>query len=253
MIDDGLLLLPFLFVVIVFLVIPGFRIVMQYQKGIVFTLGRYTSTRDPGLRWFVPYIQTMEKIDMRIMTVDVPKQEVMTKDNIPVNINAVVYFRVKDPEKAVVEISDYVLAVIQQSQSALKDVVGTNDLDTILSERKRIGDEIKSIVDMATDKWGVDIDAINVQEIELPEDMKRAMAKQAEAERNRRAMIISAQGEVESAKKMLEAAQTLEQSPVTIQLKTLQTMKDISSSQSQTIAMFPVELVNLLGGKKPNS
>ena len=250
MIDDTLLLLPFLFVVIVFLVIPGFRIVMQYQKGIVFTLGRYTSTRDPGLRWFVPYIQTMEKIDMRIMTVDVPKQEVMTKDNIPVNINAVVYFRVKDPEKAVVEISDYVLAVIQQSQSALKDVVGTNDLDTILSERKRIGDEIKGIVDMATDKWGVDIDAINVQEIELPEDMKRAMAKQAEAERNRRAMIISAQGEVESAKKMLEAAQTLEQSPVTIQLKTLQTMKDISSSQSQTIAMFPVELINLLGGKK---
>lgn len=250
MLNDNLLLLPFLFVVIVFLVIPGFRIVMQYQKGIVFTLGRYTSTRDPGLRWFIPYIQTMEKIDMRIMTVDVPKQEVMTKDNIPVNINAVVYFRVKDPEKAVVEISDYVLAVVQQSQSALKDVVGTNDLDTILSERKRIGDEIKGIVDMATDKWGVDIDAINVQEIELPEDMKRAMAKQAEAERNRRAMIISAQGEVESAKKMLEAAQTLEQSPVTIQLKTLQTMKDISSSQSQTIAMFPVELVNLLGGKK---
>lgn len=243
-------MIPLAFFLIIFIVIPGFRIVMQYEKGIVFTLGRYTSTRNPGLRWFVPYIQTMQKIDMRIMTVDVPKQEVMTKDNIPVNINAVVYFRVKDPERAVVEIANYVLAVVQQSQSALKDVVGTNDLDTILSERKRIGDEIKSIVDIATEKWGVDIDAINVQEIELPEDMKRAMAKQAEAERNRRAMIISAQGEVESAKKMLEAAQTLEQSPVTIQLKTLQTMKDISSSQSQTIAMFPAELINLLGSKK---
>ena len=243
-------MLPLAFFLIVFIVIPGFRIVMQYEKGIVFTLGRYTSTRNPGLRWFVPYIQTMQKIDMRIMTVDVPKQEVMTKDNIPVNINAVVYFRVKDPERAVVEIANYVLAVVQQSQSALKDVVGTNDLDTILSERKRIGDEIKSIVDIATEKWGVDIDAINVQEIELPEDMKRAMAKQAEAERNRRAMIIAAQGEVESAQKMLEAAQTLEQSPVTIQLKTLQTMKDISSSQSQTIAMFPAELINLMGGKK---
>lgn len=238
-----------LLVFIVFIVIPGFRVVMQYQKGIVFTLGRYTSTRNPGLRWFIPYIQTMQKIDMRIMTVDVPKQEVMTKDNIPVNINAVVYFRVSNPENAVVEISDYVLAVIQQSQSALKDVIGTNDLDTILSERKRIGVEIKNIVDQATEKWGVDIEAINVQEIELPEDMKRAMAKQAEAERNRRAMVIAAQGEVESAQKMLEAAKTLEQSSVTIQLKTLQTIKDISSSQSQTVAFFPVEIMNLLGKK----
>lgn len=157
------------------------------------------------------------------MTVDVPKQEVMTKDNIPVNINAVVYFKVKNPENAVIQISDYVFAVIQQSQPALKDVIGTNDLDTTLSERKRVGEEIKNIVDLATDKWGIDIEAINVQEIELPEDMKRAMAKQAESERNRRAMIISAQGEVESVKKMLEASEILEKSPVTIQLKTLQT------------------------------
>lgn len=243
-------LLPLAFVLVVFIIIPGFRVVMQYEKGVIFTLGRYTSTREPGLRWFIPYVQTMHKIDLRIMTVDVPKQEVMTKDNIPVNINAVVYFKVKDPEKAVIQISDYIFAVVQQSQSALKDVIGTNDLDTILSERKRIGEEIKDIVDQATDKWGIDIDAINVQEIELPEDMKRAMAKQAEAERNRRAMIISAQGEVESAKKMLEAAETLEKSSVTMQLKTLQTIKDISSSQAQTIALFPVELSNILGGKK---
>lgn len=237
-------------VILILVIIPGFRIVMQYEKGIVFTLGRYTSTRDAGLRWIIPYIQNMAKIDMRIMTVDVPKQEVMTKDNIPVNINAVVYFKVKDPRNAVVEISDYVFAVIQQSQSALKDVIGTNDLDTTLSERKRIGEEIKQIVDSATDKWGIDIEAINVQEIELPEDMKRAMAKQAEAERNRRAMVISAQGEVESAQKMLEAAETLEKSSITMQLKTLQTIKDISSSQSQTIALFPAEMINLLTGKK---
>lgn len=237
-------------VILILVIIPGFRIVMQYEKGIVFTLGRYTSTRDAGLRWIIPYIQNMAKIDMRIMTVDVPKQEVMTKDNIPVNINAVVYFKVKDPRNAVVEISDYVFAVIQQSQSALKDVIGTNDLDTTLSERKRIGEEIKQIVDSATDKWGIDIEAINVQEIELPEDMKRAMAKQAEAERNRRAMVIAAQGEVESAQKMLEAAETLEKSSITMQLKTLQTIKDISSSQSQTIALFPAEMINLLTGKK---
>lgn len=239
----------FAFFVFVFMILPGFRIVMQYQKGIVFTLGRYTSTKEPGLRWFIPYIQTMQKIDMRIMTVDVPKQEVMTKDNIPVNINAVVYFRVKNPENAIVEISDYTLAVIQQSQSALKDVIGTNDLDTILSERKRIGLEIKNIVDQATEKWGVDIEAINVQEIELPEDMKRAMAKQAEAERNRRAMVITAQGEVESAQKMLEAAKIIEKSPVTIQLKTLQTIKDISTSPSQTVALFPTEFMKLFTNK----
>lgn len=236
----------FLNLIIFLIIVPGLRIVMQYEKGIIFTLGRYTSTKEPGLRWFFPIIQTMQKIDMRIVTVDVPKQEVMTKDNIPVNINAVVYFRVKNPENAVIQISDYITAVIQQSQSALKDVIGTNDLDTVLSERKRIGEEIKNIVDLTTDKWGIDIEAINVQEIELPEDMKRAMAKQAEAERNRRAMIIAAQGELESAQKMLEAAQTLEKSPVTMQLKTLQTIKDISTSPSQTIALFPTEITNLL-------
>lgn len=241
-------LFPLTFILVI-IIIAGFRILMQYEKGVVFTLGRYTSTRDPGLTWIIPLIQDIRKIDMRIMTVDVPKQEVMTKDNIPVNINAVVYFKVKNPEDAVIQISNYVFAVVQQSQSALKDVIGTNDLDVTLSERKRIGEEIKNIVDAATEKWGIDIEAINVQEIELPEDMKRAMAKQAEAERNRRAMIISAQGEVESAQKMLEAAKTLEKSSITMQLKTLQTIKDIAPSPSQTIALFPIELANLLSGK----
>ena len=235
--------------VFLFVVLPGFCIVMQFEKGIVFTLGRYTKTIGPGLRWTIPLIQTVQKIDMRIETVDIPKQEVITKDNIPVNINAVVYFHVKAPEDAVIEISDYVFAVIQLTQSAVKDIVGNNDLDTILSERKRLGEEIKSIVDEATDKWGIDIDSINIQEIELPEDMKRAMAKQAEAERNRRAMVIAAAGEVESSKRMLEAAKTLEKSPVTLQLKTLQTIKDISTSSSQKVVLFPIELMDLLKKK----
>ena len=186
---------------------------------------------------------------MRIETVDIPKQEVITKDNIPVNINAVVYFRVKRPEDVVMKISDYVFAVIQLTQSALKDVIGTNDLDTVLSERKRLGEDIKLIVDEASDQWGIDIESINVQEIELPEDMKRAMAKQAEAERNRRAMIITADGEVESSKKMLLAAQTLAKSPMTMQLKTLQTIKDVSTSQSQKVILFPVELMDILKKK----
>lgn len=236
-------------IVFFFVILPGFCIVMQFEKGVVFTLGRYTKTIGPGLRWTIPLIQTVEKIDMRIETVDIPKQEVITKDNIPVNINAVVYFHVKAPEDAVIEISDYVFAVIQLTQSAVKDIVGNNDLDTILSERKRLGEEIKSIVDEATDKWGIDIDSINIQEIELPEDMKRAMAKQAEAERNRRAMVIAATGEVESSKRMLEAAKTLEKSPVTLQLKTLQTIKDISTSSSQKVVLFPIELMDLLKKK----
>ena len=237
-----------LFVFFVFF-LPGFRILYQYERGVVFTLGRYSYTLSPGLVWIVPFFQTMERIDMRIETVDIPKQEVITKDNIPVNINAVVYFRVKRPEDVVLKISDYVFAVIQLTQSALKDVIGTNDLDTVLSERKRLGEEIKLIVDEASDKWGIDIESINVQEIELPEDMKRAMAKQAEAERNRRAMIITADGEVESSKKMLVAAQTLAKSPMTMQLKTLQTIKDVSTSQSQKVILFPVELMDILKKK----
>ncbi len=244
-----MLLLSLLIFVFFFILLPGFCIIMQFEKGVVFTLGRYTKTIGPGLRWIIPLIQTVQKIDMRIETVDIPKQEVITKDNIPVNINAVVYFHVKTPESAVIEISDYVFAVIQLTQSALKDIVGNNDLDTILSERKRLGEDIKAIVDEATDKWGIDIDSINIQEIELPEDMKRAMAKQAEAERNRRAMVISASGEVESSKKMLEAAKTLEKSPVTLELKTLQTIKDISTSSSQKVVLFPLELMDLLRKK----
>ncbi|MBP5344454.1 MAG: SPFH domain-containing protein [Alphaproteobacteria bacterium] len=242
-------LLVFLVFIFLVFVVPGFRILMQFERGVVFTLGKYSYTLSPGFVWVVPFIQTMERIDMRIETVDIPKQEVITKDNIPVNINAVVYFRVKRPEDVVMKISDYVFAVIQLTQSALKDVIGTNDLDTVLSERKRLGEEIKLIVDEASDKWGIDIESINVQEIELPEDMKRAMAKQAEAERNRRAMIITADGEVESSKKMLEAAQTLAKSPMTMQLKTLQTIKDVSTSQSQKVILFPVELMEILKKK----
>ncbi len=238
-------LIAFLVIFILFMV-QGFRLIMQYEQGVVFTLGRYTQTKDAGLRWIIPFIQQIKCVDIRIVTVDVPKQEVMTKDNIPVNINAVVYFKVKNPEDAVIKISNYTFAVTQLTQSALKDVIGTNDLDATLTERKRIGEEIKLIVDAATDKWGVDVDSVNVQEVELPEDMKRAMAKQAEAERNRRALVITASGEVEASQKMLEAAQTLAQSPLTIQLKTLQTIKDIAASPSQKIILFPTELSDMV-------
>lgn len=235
-------------IALVVLVVIGLRVIIQYEEGVIFTLGKYSGTRRPGLTWIFPGIQNMVKVDMRIKTVDVAKQEVMTKDNIPVYINAVVYFKVKNSESAVIKINNYIFAVSQLTQSALKDVIGTNDLDTTLSERKRIGEEIKTIVDAATDKWGIDIESINVQEVELPEDMKRAMAKQAEAERSRRALVIGASAEVEASKKMLEAAKTLEQSPITMQLKTLQTMKDISNSASQKIILFPAELTSIMSG-----
>ena len=243
------MMLAVLIGILIVIILPGLCVIMQFERGLVFTLGRYTRTLSPGLNWVIPYIQQVQKIDMRIETVDVPKQEVITKDNIPVNINAVVYFHVKSPEAAVIKVSDYMFAVVQLTQSALKDIVGNNDLDTILSERKRLGDEIREIVDDATDAWGIDIDSINVQEIELPEDMKRAMAKQAEAERNRRAMVITASGEVESSKKMLEAAETLAKNPITVQLKTLQTIKDISGSPSQKVVVFPLEILDLLKKK----
>ncbi len=236
-------------VIFIFLVISGFNLIMQYEKGVVFTLGKYSHTKEAGLRWIIPFVQSIRKVDIRIITIDVPKQEVMTKDNIPVNINAVVYFKVRKAEDAVIKITDYIFAVMQLTQSSLKDVIGTNDLDATLSERKRIGNEIKKIVDEASDKWGIDIEAINIQEVELPEDMKRAMAKQAEAERNRRALVITASGELEASKQMLEAAKTLEKSPVTIKLKTLQTIKDISSSPSQKIILFPSELSDILSKK----
>ncbi|MCT4552051.1 MAG: slipin family protein [Alphaproteobacteria bacterium] len=243
--------LMFLLVVIGFLILSGLTVVMQYEKGVVFTLGSYSSTREAGLTWVFPIIQELRKVDMRIKTVDVPKQEVMTKDNIPVYINAVVYFKVKNPEDAVIKISNYVYAVSQLTLSALKDVIGTNDLDAVLSERVRIGNEIKKIVDAETDKWGIDVDSINVQEVELPEDMKRAMAKQAEAERNRRAMIIAADAEAQASAKLLEAAKLLEKSPLSMQMRTLQTIKDISNSSSQKIVLFPTELSGIADALKP--
>ena len=235
--------------VIVAIILSGIRIVIQFERGMVFTLGRFSKTVAPGLHIIIPVIQKMHKVDMRIRTIDVSKQEVITKDNIPIYINAVVNFRVVRPEEAVIEVADFIFAVIQLTQSALKDVVGNNDLDAILSDRKTLGEEIKNIVDEATSEWGVDIKTISLQEVELPEDMKRAMAKQAEAERNRRAMIIAADGELESSAKILSAAQTLAKSPITMQLKTLQTIKDISNNPSQKIILFPAELTEILSKK----
>ena len=189
--------------------LAGLRIVNQYERAVILTLGKYSGTRQPGLTWIFVGFQKLAKVDMRISTTDIPQQEVITKDNVPVGINAVVYFKVETAETAVLEIQDYTLAVSQYAQAALRDVIGGVELDTLLSERDKISESIKAVVDVATKAWGVDVTDIKIQDIELPADMKRVMAKQAESERERRAVIIRAEGEFTAADKLAQAAARL--------------------------------------------
>lgn len=229
--------------VVLIVVLPGFRIVKQYERGIIFTLGRYTSTRNPGLRLIIPYIQTMQKVDVRSTPIDVPKQEVITKDNVTVGVDAIVYFRVISPSKAVLETTNYVYATTNFAQAALRDITGNFELDELLSKRDEISTKIKEIVDKETDKWGIDIENVKLQNIELPADMKRAMAKQAEAERERRAAIIVAEGEKAAAAAVSEAAALLAKTPGGISVRTLQTLEKISTDPSQkTVVLLPTDL-----------
>lgn len=232
----------FIIMAAIVLAFLGLRVVYQYQRAVVLTLGRYTSTRHPGLRWILPGIQYMQRVDMRIDTVDVPQQEVITRDNVTVGINAVVYFRVDSAEKAVIEIKDYRSAVGTYAQAALRDVIGGVELDTLLAERDQIAEEIKKIVDVATEPWGLDVSTIKIQDIELPADMKRVMAKQAEAERERRAIIIQAEGENTAAQKLSQAAATLSAVPGGMSLRTLQTIEKINPDPSKTVLFaLPIE------------
>jgi len=232
-----------------FLALSAVRIIYEYERGILFTLGKFSGLMDPGLRFVIPIVQSMQKVDTRIKTVDIAKQEIMTKDNVPVSINAVVYMRVISPEKAVLKIQDYVYAVSQYGQTALRDVIGNKELDFVLTERTQIADEIKQLVDKETDEWGIDITAIKVQDIELPIDMKRVMARQAEAEREKRATIIKSEGEVIASSNLRKAADMLGQAPGALYLRTLETLSDISSDQSNTIVIpLPMELLKALEG-----
>jgi regulator of protease activity HflC (stomatin/prohibitin superfamily) len=219
-------------------ILSGIKVLYQYERGVVFTLGKYSSIKNPGLNWVMPILQKMIRIDMRIKTADIPRQEVMTKDNIPVLANTVVYFKVEKPADAIIKIEDFEFAVKQYTQAALRDVVGNSELDFVLTEREKIASSIKKIVDAETSGWGVDIEAIKIQEIELPAEMKRAMAKQAEAEREKRANIIAAEGELKASENLKKAADNLSLSPVAIQLRTLQTIRDIAADPSEKIVLF---------------
>jgi regulator of protease activity HflC (stomatin/prohibitin superfamily) len=231
------------FILIPLIIIFGFgglRVIDQYEKSIVLTLGKFTSMRGAGLTWIFPGIQRMVKVDMRIATVDIPQQEVITKDNVPLNINAVVYYQIENAEKATLNIQDYPTAVADFSQVALCDVVGGFELDHVLSEREVIANKIKEIVDKTTESWGINITAIKLQDIELPADMKRIMAKQAESERERRSVIIRAEGELEASKKLAEAAKLLADTNGGLAMRTLQT---IEKSSNNTIWAIPTEIL----------
>jgi regulator of protease activity HflC (stomatin/prohibitin superfamily) len=239
---------------LVILVSRSVRVIPEYERGVIFTLGKFTGIKNPGLIFLVPVIQLMRRVDMRLATAEVPRQEVMTKDNIPMLVNAVVYFKVVDPEAVIIKIEDYIFAIRQYTQAALRDVIGNNEMDTVLMERKQIADAIREIVDAETSDWGVDIESIKIQELELPAEMKRAMARQAEAERERRATIIASQGELEASKNLRAAADELASSPGALHLRTLQTIRDISSDPSEKIVLFmPSNMANLadvMTGKK---
>lgn len=228
-------------------VLSGIKVINQYERGVVLTLGRFTGTRGPGLRVIVPIFQRMIRVDIRSTPIDVPKQEVITKDNVTVGVDAVVYFRVIDAPKAVLETTNFVYATSQFAQAALRDVAGNADLDELLSKREQISQQIKEIVDAQTDQWGIDVENVKVQNIELPQDMKRAMAKQAEAERERRAVIITAEGEKAAAQAVADAAAMLTKVPGGINIRTLQTLEKIAVEPSQkTLFVLPADLTDTI-------
>lgn len=242
----GLLTLGFPgFIILVIFLASGIKVINQYERAVVLTLGKYTGMKEPGLRYIVPVFQKILRVDIRSTPIDVPKQEIITKDNVTVGVDAVVYLRVIEASKAMLETTNYIYATSQFAQAALRDVTGNADLDELLSKREEISQKIKEIVDSETDKWGIDVENVKIQNIELPQDMKRAMAKQAEAERERRAVVITAEGEKQAAQSVADAAAMLSKVPGGINIRTLQTLEKISVEPSQkTLVILPSELTN---------
>ncbi len=231
-------------IIIVLILTSAIKIIPEYQRGVVFRLGRVMEPKGPGIVVIIPIIDRLIRVDLRVLTLDVPVQEVLTKDNVPIKVNAVVYFRVIDPVKSVVAVENHIMATSLLSQTTLRSVVGRCELDEVLSERERINIELQKIIDERTDPWGIKVSAVEVKELELPENMKRALARQAEAERERRAKIINAEGEYQAAERLSAAAKLMEVSPVTLQLRYLQTLREMSSEKNATIIVpFPVELL----------
>lgn len=238
----------YLIVFLAIFIFSGLKVINQYERGVVLTLGKISGLREPGLNIIVPVFQRMIRVDIRTNTIDIPKQEVITKDNVTVNVDAVVYFKVVDARKATMEVSNFIYASSQFAQAALRDVTGNVELDSLLGKRDEVSSQIKTIVDTQTEKWGIDIESVKIQNIELPQDMKRAMAKQAEAERERRAVIITAEGEKAAAQAVSDAAAILTKTPGGINIRTLQTLEKIAVEPSQkTLFVLPADLIDTVG------
>ena len=221
------------------------RVIYQYEKGIMFQLGKYAGTRDPGITVVIPILQEMRKVDMRILTMDIPKQSVMTKDNVPVSVNGVLYFKVLKPEDAVIKVQNYEYAMGQYAQTALRDVVGAMSLDDVLSERTAIGNKIRDVVDEGTKEWGLDVTDIKLQDVEVPEDLQRMMSRQASAEREKRATIIKAEGDKRASQNLADAAKVMTSTPGGMQLRVLQTLDGLGPTPSNTIVIpIPLELLD---------
>jgi regulator of protease activity HflC (stomatin/prohibitin superfamily) len=234
----GIVCFGIIFVLVFMAAIRGVRLLYEFERGVIFTLGKFTGIREPGLTIVFPVIQSMQKVDMRIKTAEIPRQEVMTRDNIPMLVNAVVYFKVIQPAEAIIKIEDYAFAIRQYTQAALRDVIGNSEMDFVLTERESIAEDIKEIVDAETNGWGIDVESIKIQEVELPAEMKRAMAQQAEAERERRAVVINSLGEMEASMNLQKAAKALAESPGAMHLRTLQTIRAIAADPSEKIVLF---------------
>jgi len=247
---------PIFFVVVVFLAIVLFsavKVVQEYERGVVFRLGRLVGPRGPGLILLIPFVERMQKVDLRTVTMDIPAQEVITRDNVTVRVNAVAYFRVLDPNAATVNVADFIRATSQIAQTTLRSVLGQSDLDDLLGERDKINLQLQQIIDQQTEPWGVKVSIVEVKDVELPQSMQRAMARQAEAEREKRAKIIHAEGEYQASQQLAQAAEVINQNPVTIQLRYLQTLTEIGAEQNTTVIFpLPIDLIGAFMGQPSN-
>jgi regulator of protease activity HflC (stomatin/prohibitin superfamily) len=254
--DIALIVVAIVVVILLLILFAAVKIAREYERGVIFRLGRLLpEPKGPGLFVLIPFVDKMERVDLRTVTLNVPPQEVITKDNVPVRVNAVAYFRIVDPKAAIVQVENFMVATSQISQTTLRSVLGQHVLDELLSERDKINQILQGIIDEATSPWGIKVSVVEVKDVEIPGDMQRAMARQAEAERERRAKVISAEGEYQASERLKDAASVMAQEPITVQLRYLQTLLEIGATNNSTIIFpIPIEFLETLGrGPKPES
>jgi regulator of protease activity HflC (stomatin/prohibitin superfamily) len=239
-------------VIVVLILLPmTIKVVKEYERGVIFRLGRLVGAKGPGIFFIIPFVDSMQRVDLRVVTMDVPSQEVITKDNVTVRVNAVVYFRVVDPEASVVKVLDHIRATSQISQTTLRNVLGQSELDELLTQREKLNQMLQKIIDEHTDPWGVKVSTVEIKEVELAEEMRRMMAAQAEAERERRAKIIHADGEFQASERLAEAGAVIAKEPVTLQLRYLQTLTEIATERNSTLIFpLPIDLIKMFMPKE---